>query len=78
MPLLINKFQFIFSLDKSAGKDSSNLPHWCQVGESVRIRPYDYTGVIAFLGVTHFSKVHVMAGVTLDMPMGASSDHNLT
>ncbi|XP_047740142.1 kinesin-like protein KIF13A isoform X2 [Hyalella azteca] len=52
------------------GRDASGLPHWCRVGESVRIRPYDYTGVIAFLGMTHFSKGAVTAGIILDCPMG--------
>jgi len=54
---------------KGSTGETANLPYWCQLGESVRIRPYDYTGIISFVGTTHFSK-GVMVGVTLDLPMG--------
>ncbi|KAF2364958.1 CAP Gly-rich domain [Trinorchestia longiramus] len=66
-------FQTKVSVQNEEGaKDAWGLPHWCRVGESVRIRPYDYSGVIAFLGLTHFSKGNVTAGVILDCPMGES------
>lgn len=31
-----------------------NIPDWVVVGESVQIRPYNTSGVIAFIGGTHF------------------------
>lgn len=31
-----------------------NIPDWVAVGESVQIRPYNTSGVIAFIGGTHF------------------------
>lgn len=33
------------------------LPDWIVVGESVSIRPYNSTGVIGFVGKTHFQVI---------------------
>lgn len=64
----------------SVGNDSSNsgialnhsLPEWIVVGESVRISPDSKTGVVAFIGTTHFSH-GVWIGVELDAPTGKNN-----
>lgn len=37
-----------------ANKNEAPLPDWVVVGESVLIRPYNTSGVISFIGATHF------------------------
>lgn len=46
-----------------------NIPDWVVVGESVQIRPYNTSGVIAFIGGTHFQG-GTWIGVELDTPTG--------
>ena len=50
-------------------KSLGPLPEWCVVGESIQIRPYNYSGVIAFIGHTEFAN-GTWVGVELDVPMG--------
>ncbi|XP_030557741.1 kinesin-like protein KIF13A isoform X2 [Drosophila novamexicana] len=52
------------------GKDLDvTLPEWIAVGESVLIRPYNTSGVISFVGTTHFQP-GAWIGVALDTPTG--------
>ncbi|XP_017958971.1 kinesin-like protein KIF13A isoform X4 [Drosophila navojoa] len=52
------------------GKDVDvTLPEWIVVGESVLIRPYNTSGVISFVGTTHFQP-GAWIGVELDTPTG--------
>ncbi|XP_055606550.1 CAP-Gly domain-containing linker protein 2-like [Uranotaenia lowii] len=46
-----------------------NIPDWVVVGESVQIRPYNTSGVISFIGDTHFQG-GTWIGVELDTPTG--------
>ncbi|KAL9919930.1 kinesin heavy chain 73 isoform 4-T13 [Glossina fuscipes fuscipes] len=46
-----------------------NLPSWVVVGESVLIRPYNTSGLIAYVGTTHFQP-GLWIGVELDTPTG--------
>lgn len=45
------------------------LPDWVIVGESVLVRPYSYSGVIAYVGPTEFAS-GIWIGVELDAPTG--------
>uniref|UniRef100_A0A1I8P0E7 Kinesin-like protein KIF13A n=1 Tax=Stomoxys calcitrans TaxID=35570 RepID=A0A1I8P0E7_STOCA len=45
------------------------LPDWVVVGESVLIRPYNTSGVISYVGTTHF-QAGTWIGVELDTPTG--------
>ncbi|KOC61693.1 Kinesin-like protein KIF13A, partial [Habropoda laboriosa] len=45
------------------------LPDWVVVGESVLVRPYSYSGVIAYVGSTEFAS-GTWIGVELDAPTG--------
>ncbi|CAK9816643.1 Kinesin-like protein KIF13A [Anthophora plagiata] len=45
------------------------LPDWVIVGESVLVRPYSYSGVIAYVGSTEFAS-GTWIGVELDAPTG--------
>lgn len=45
------------------------LPDWIVVGESVLVRPYSYSGVIAYVGPTEFAS-GTWIGVELDAPTG--------
>ncbi|XP_034476014.1 kinesin-like protein KIF13A isoform X4 [Drosophila innubila] len=45
------------------------LPDWIVVGESVLIRPYNTSGVVSFVGTTHFQP-GAWIGVELDTPTG--------
>ncbi|XP_066905264.1 kinesin-like protein KIF13A isoform X5 [Halyomorpha halys] len=45
------------------------LPDWVCLGESVQIRPYNSTGVIAYIGPTSFAP-GTWVGVDLDAPIG--------
>lgn len=45
------------------------LPDWVTIGESVLIRPYNTSGLIAFIGNTHFQS-GTWIGVELDTPTG--------
>ena len=44
------------SFSSTPGKQEI-IPDWVVVGESVLIRPYNTSGVIAFVGVTHFQVI---------------------
>uniref|UniRef100_A0A1A9WWG2 CAP-Gly domain-containing protein n=1 Tax=Glossina brevipalpis TaxID=37001 RepID=A0A1A9WWG2_9MUSC len=50
-------------------EEEINLPNWIVVGESVQIRPYNTSGVIAYVGTTHFQP-GLWIGVELDTPTG--------
>lgn len=54
--------------DESKHADST-LPGWVVVGESVLIRPYNTSGVISYVGNTHF-QAGTWIGVELDTPTG--------
>ncbi|XP_076752866.1 kinesin-like protein KIF13A isoform X2 [Xylocopa sonorina] len=45
------------------------LPDWVVVGESVLVRPYSYSGVIAYVGPTEFAS-GTWIGIELDAPTG--------
>lgn len=45
------------------------LPDWVVVGESVLVRPYSSSGVIAYVGATEFASGNWI-GVELDAPTG--------
>lgn len=45
------------------------LPDWVVIGESVLVRPYSYSGVIAYVGPTEFAS-GTWIGVELDAPTG--------
>ncbi|XP_053981065.1 kinesin-like protein KIF13B isoform X8 [Hylaeus volcanicus] len=45
------------------------LPDWVVVGESVLVRPYSYSGVIAYVGPTEFASGSWI-GIELDAPTG--------
>lgn len=45
------------------------LPGWVVVGESVLVRPYSYSGVIAYVGPSEFAS-GTWIGVSLDAPTG--------
>ncbi|KAG7205851.1 hypothetical protein KM043_007787 [Ampulex compressa] len=47
----------------------TSLPEWVVVGESVLVRPYSYSGVIAYVGPTEFAS-GTWIGVELDAPTG--------
>lgn len=47
-------------------------PDWVVVGESVQIRPYNWYGVIAYVGPTEFAP-GTWIGVDLDVPTGKKS-----
>jgi len=48
------------------------LPDWVVVGESVLVRPYSYSGVIAYVGSTEFASGNWI-GVELDAPTGMNA-----
>merc|ERR1712071_724129 len=50
-------------------KKSKPLPEWMTVGESVLIRPYNWSGVISFVGATQFAS-GTWIGVSLDASTG--------
>ncbi|XP_014475580.1 PREDICTED: kinesin-like protein KIF13A isoform X3 [Dinoponera quadriceps] len=45
------------------------LPGWVVIGESVLVRPYNYSGVIAYIGTTEFAS-GTWIGIELDAPTG--------
>ncbi|XP_011151391.2 kinesin-like protein KIF13A isoform X3 [Harpegnathos saltator] len=45
------------------------LPAWVVIGESVLVRPYNYSGVIAYIGTTEFAS-GTWIGIELDAPTG--------
>ncbi|XP_060516380.1 kinesin-like protein KIF13A isoform X2 [Cylas formicarius] len=45
------------------------VPDWVVLGESVSIRPYNFTGVVAYIGETEFA-AGTWIGVELDAPKG--------
>lgn len=42
------------STEMTISQTEVSMPEWVVVGESVLIRPYNTTGVISFIGPTHF------------------------
>lgn len=60
---------YIFILFTDDKHVDVTLPDWVIVGESVLIRPYNTSGVISFVGTTHFQK-GTWIGVELDTPTG--------
>ncbi|KAK3891209.1 hypothetical protein Pcinc_004892 [Petrolisthes cinctipes] len=64
--------EFVAELEKTShlnSKPLAPLPDWCEVGESIQIRPYNYSGVVAYVGHTEFAP-GTWIGVELDVPMG--------
>ncbi|XP_045131033.1 kinesin-like protein KIF13B isoform X11 [Portunus trituberculatus] len=60
----------VADFDKTSNsKPLAPLPDWCEVGESIQIRPYNYSGVVAYVGHTEFAP-GTWIGVELDVPMG--------
>lgn len=60
------------SSDGETNRESQSdlkFPSWLTVGESIMISPYNKTGVVAYLGPTHFAP-GAWAGVELDTPTG--------
>ncbi|XP_037034787.1 kinesin-like protein KIF13B isoform X4 [Bradysia coprophila] len=57
------------SSERLEAHNDSPVPEWVIVGESVLIRPSNLSGVISFIGATHFQG-GVWAGVELDTPTG--------
>lgn len=49
------------------------LPGWVVIGESILVRPYNYSGVIAYIGTTEFAS-GTWIGIELDAPTGTTSD----
>lgn len=54
---------------KTGASQNVVLPDWMAVGESVRVSPDSKTGIISFIGSTHFQP-GLWVGVTLDAPTG--------
>lgn len=52
------------------------LPDWVVVGESVLVRPYSYSGAIAYVGPTEFAS-GTWIGVELDAPTGANKKYTI-
>jgi hypothetical protein len=52
------------------------LPDWVVIGESVLVRPYSYSGVIAYVGLTEFASGNWI-GVELDAPTGTDRNTHL-
>ena len=80
IPLLqirINFFLFIQEIVAdvpSALKASKPPPDWVVVGESVLVRPYNWSGVVSFIGTTQFAS-GTWIGVSLDAATGKFSQH---
>lgn len=53
------------------------LPDWVIVGESVLVRPYSYSGVIAYVGPTEFAP-GTWIGVELDAPTGMNETNTFS
>lgn len=49
------------------------VPDWVVLGESVLIRPYNSSGVVAYIGETDFAG-GTWIGIALDAPKGNSVD----
>jgi kinesin family protein 13 len=50
-------------------KIETALPGWVVLGEPVLVRPYSYSGIIAYIGATEFA-TGIWIGVELDTPTG--------
>ncbi|KAJ6640612.1 Kinesin-like protein KIF13A [Pseudolycoriella hygida] len=57
------------SSERLEGQNDIHIPEWVVLGESVLIRPYNLSGIISFIGSTHFQG-GVWVGVELDTPTG--------
>ncbi|CRK92708.1 CLUMA_CG006254, isoform A [Clunio marinus] len=57
------------SNDQHSKSGGESIPEWIIEGESVLIRPYSTSGVISFVGTTHFQS-GIWVGVELDTPTG--------
>lgn len=64
-----NKQAVMDSSFSSTSIKQEMMPDWVVVGESVLIRPYNTSGVIAFIGPTHFQG-GTWIGIELDTPTG--------
>ncbi|RWS12240.1 Kinesin-like protein KIF13A [Dinothrombium tinctorium] len=67
-----SRTDFVSVGDNSVNNSSTQLPEWLTIGESVRISPDYKTGVVAFIGTTHFAS-GVWVGVALDSPQGKNN-----
>ena len=59
----------IMSCTNGGGPKESLIPEWVCLGESVQIRPYNTTGVIAYIGPAEFAP-GTWVGIDLDAPTG--------
>lgn len=48
------------SNELTASHTETPLPEWIAINESVLIRPYNLSGVISFIGTTHFSVIYCL------------------
>ncbi|XP_033209116.1 kinesin-like protein KIF13A [Belonocnema kinseyi] len=60
---------FAFGSKHDLTRIEAPLPDWVVVGESVLVRPYSYSGVVAYIGPTEFASGNWI-GVELDTPTG--------
>ena len=66
----------VFGSRHDLSRIETPLPDWVVVGESVLVRPYSYSGVIAYVGPTEFASGNWI-GVELDAPTGNCTENKV-